>query len=79
MLGIHPDFKLKLTEIFFEKLKIGSINFITSTTSQLFANGFTSGVVVEISENFSNISPIFGVITYFYPLETNNIDWGHSR
>ena len=42
-------------------MKIGSVNFIPSTISRMFANGFSSGICIEISDSYTNINPIFGV------------------
>jgi actin-related protein len=64
--GIDESFRAKICEIFFENLKFGSLNFMSSTVSELFASGLTSGITVELSDSFTNICPIYGVSHYSY-------------
>jgi actin len=59
-ISMPADFRVKLSEILFENLRLQSINFMNTAVASLFAGGRTYGVAVEMGHSSTNVVPVFG-------------------
>jgi actin-related protein len=59
-ISMPADFRVKLSEILFENLRLQSINFMNTAVASLFASGRTYGIAVEMGHSSTNVVPIFG-------------------
>jgi actin beta/gamma 1 len=68
----HMDFRQKLSEIFFENLRVQSINFVNSAVCGLFATGRWEGIAVEMGHSSTNVVPIYGGIVLNHALHVSH-------
>jgi len=59
-ISMPADFRVKLSEVLFENLRLQSINFMNTAVASLFASGRTYGVAVEMGHSSTNVVPVFG-------------------
>lgn len=66
------DFRQRLSELFFENLRIQSINFLNTAVCSLLATGRSEGIAVEVGHSSTNVVPIFGGIMLNHALHVSN-------
>jgi actin-related protein len=71
-ISMPSDFRVKLSEIFFENLRLQSINFMNTAVSSLFASGRTYGIAVEMGHGSTNIVPIYGGLVLKHAQHVSN-------
>lgn len=71
-IGQNKEFRQKISEVFFENLRVQSINFMNSAVCSLFSSGKTDGVAVEFGHSSTNVIPIFGGIVLNHALHMSN-------
>jgi len=69
-------YRSRIAEIFFDTLRVASINFLNSSVLSLFSTGLTEGLVIEIGHGRSSVVPIFGGYTLAHAMHSS--PWGGS-
>jgi len=54
-------YRNEIASVLFEKCKVLTLNFMSSTTLALFSTGKTEGLSVEIGHGMTSVVPIYGV------------------
>lgn len=69
-------YRSKIAEIFFDTLRVASINFLNSSVLSLFSTGLTEGLVIEIGHGRTSVVPVFGGYTLAHAMHSS--PWGGS-
>lgn len=63
-----------MAEIFFDELRVASINFLNSSVLSLFSTGLTEGLVIEMGHGRTSVVPIYGGYTLSHAM--HSVPWG---
>lgn len=63
-------YRSKIAEIFFDTLRVASINFLNSSVLSLFSTGLTEGLVIEMGHGRSSVVPVFGGYTLSHAMHS---------
>jgi actin len=67
------DYKAKLAEVMFEKLKINSLLMMNSSALSLFSTGATTGFVAELGHGLSTVIPVFEGFVLPHALQQSDV------